>query len=119
MGGLKQLVRDEESNKQFCKSTRKAPWHLFCAIAVNVQENVLALVKHLWMVAQAWEALNNQYVNLMNRASVLNLKNQPPLEKLVYGDAIEAILTEIKGLHNQMAAVGLGVKSNDLYCSCL
>ena len=34
-------------------------------------------------------------------------------------DAIEPFLTWIKGLHNQMAAIGLGANSNDLYHLCL
>jgi hypothetical protein len=79
---------------------------------------VLTLIQHVSKACEAWELLRNQY-ETTNPTRILNLENQLQSEKLADGEAVDLFLTRIKGLRDQMAAIGMPLRSEDLARRCL
>ena len=83
------------------------------AIVIKVQDSMLMMVQHVTKALEAWELLRNQY-ETTNPTRVLNLENQLQSERLAEGEVVNVFLTRIKGLRDQMAVIGLALKSEDL-----
>ncbi|MCO5601400.1 hypothetical protein L7F22_055520 [Adiantum nelumboides] len=84
-----------------------------CAIVTSVSDGMLRLIQHVSNVAKAWQILQNQH-EMRNPTRVQNLKIQLADEKFADGELAETFITCIKNLRDQMVAVEMGIKSQDL-----
>ena len=89
-----------------------------CAIVTSCSDSVLTLIQHTSKAADAWTLLKNQY-ETRNQTRIQNLENQLAAERLAEGEAAEIFITRIKGLCDQMAAVGIAKTSEELARRCI
>ncbi|MCO5579740.1 hypothetical protein L7F22_033600 [Adiantum nelumboides] len=89
-----------------------------CAIVTSVFDEILPLIQHVSNATKAWQILQNQY-EMRNQTRVQNLENQIVVEKFADGELIETFITCNKNLRDQMAAIGIGIKLQDLTQRCI
>lgn len=89
-----------------------------CAIVTSISDSVLTLIQHVSTAAEAWEILRAQY-ETTNQTRILNLENRLTEERLSDTESAETFLTRVKNLRDQLAAVGVALRSEELAQRCL
>ncbi|MCO5612829.1 hypothetical protein L7F22_067100 [Adiantum nelumboides] len=89
-----------------------------CAIVTRVSSGILPLIQHASNTAKAWQILQHHY-KMRNQTRVYNLENQLVAENFTNGESAETFITRIKNLRDQMAAIGIGTKSQDHAQRCI
>lgn len=105
-------------NADILRAWKRRNADALCALVTSCADSVLILLQHTTKASEAWTVLRNQY-ETRNQTRIQNLENQLAAERFAEGETVEAFITRIKDLRDQMAGAGVQITSEELARRCL